>query len=104
MMPVVYGVVGKLFVTAMLTTCVCLYVLEMSGRWDKGIQDTNDEAGIVAVVFCVGVALSAAGTLLKTIRFSDIPSRCLPLTVAPPDTPPLAPSIPAISPPLALRV
>jgi hypothetical protein len=38
--------------------CVGLYVLEMSGRWDQSMQDANDEASLVAIVLCVGVALA----------------------------------------------
>jgi hypothetical protein len=61
---------GKLFVAVLLTLCVGVYVVEMSGRWDRSIQDANDEAGFVAIVLCVGVALSAAGSLITRIRTS----------------------------------
>ena len=53
---------GKLFVAVLLTLCVGANLVELSTRWDRTIQDANDEAGIVAVVLCVGVALSAAAT------------------------------------------
>jgi hypothetical protein len=61
---------GKLFVAMLLTLCVGVYVAEMSGRWDHSIQDANDEAGVVAIVLCVGLALSAAGSLITRIRAS----------------------------------
>ena len=58
---------GKLFVAMLLTLCVGAYVLEMSGGWDRSIQDANDEAGFVAIVLCVGVALSGVGSLVQRI-------------------------------------
>jgi hypothetical protein len=63
----VRGTAGKLFVAFLLTLSVGAYVLEMSGRWDRSIQDANDEAGFVAIVLCIGVALSAAGSLIQRI-------------------------------------
>ena len=57
--------VRKLFVAILLVLCVGIHVLELSGRWDRTFQDANDEAGIVAVVLCIGVAVTIAGTLLK---------------------------------------
>ena len=71
----VRGTAGKVFVTMLLTLCVGVYVLEMSGRWDRSIQDANDEAGIVTIVLCVGVALSAAGFLIAHIRASRTTAR-----------------------------
>ncbi len=59
------GPAGKLFVAMLLTLCVVAYVIEMSGRWDQSIEDANDEAGLVAIVLCIGVALSAAGALIQ---------------------------------------
>jgi len=67
MMPDVRGFVGKLSVAVMLTLCVTIYVLEMSGQWDKTMQGANDEAGIVAVILCVGMALSAVSKFVSTI-------------------------------------
>jgi hypothetical protein len=59
------GRVRKLFVAILLVLCVGIHVLELSGRWDRTFQDATDEAGIVAVVLCIGVAVAIAGTLLK---------------------------------------
>ena len=69
------GLAGTPFVTALLTLCAALYVLEMSGRWDQSLNDANDEAGVVAIVLCIGVAVSAAGPLLARLRLTRIRSR-----------------------------
>jgi hypothetical protein len=61
----VRGTAGKLFVAFLLTLCVGVYAVEMSGRWDRSIQDANDEAGFVGIVLCIGVVLSAAGSLVQ---------------------------------------
>ena len=72
----------KLFVAVLLTLCVGAYSVEFSGRWDRTIQDANDEAGIVGVVLCIGVALFATGTLLSRIRSVRVVSRVV--VAAPP--------------------
>ena len=64
----VRGMLGRLVVAALLALCVCVYALEISGRWDRSIEDANDEAGFVAIVLCIGVALTAAGSLIAYIR------------------------------------
>jgi len=66
----VRGTTWKLFVAMLLALCVGVYALEVSGRWDRSIQDANDEAGLVAIVLCVGVALTAAGSCLQYLRVS----------------------------------
>ena len=96
-----------MIVAALLTVCVCVYVLEMSGRWDRSMQDANDEAGFVAIVLCIGVALAAAGSLLAHIRAartaapvtraaSTAPRRC-------PDLRAVLP-LPSNGPPVSLRL
>jgi hypothetical protein len=102
----VHGVMGKLFVTILLTLCVGVHALEVSGRWDRTFQDANDEAGIVAVVLCIGVALSAAGTLLRTLQRSRLRSQFIVLAnaVVLPDDSSLALPTSAASPPLPLRI
>jgi hypothetical protein len=67
-MPDVRGMLGRPVVAALLALCVCIYALEMSGRWDRSIEDANDEAGFVAIVLCIGVALAAGGSLIAYIR------------------------------------
>ena len=47
----------------------------MSGRWDRSIQDANDEASLVAIVLCVGVAISVAGSLIARMRASRVTAR-----------------------------
>jgi len=73
-----HGIVGKLFVAVLLALCVGANLVELSAHWDRTIQDANDEAGIVAVVLCIGVAVSAAGALLDRISGSPIASRIVP--------------------------
>jgi hypothetical protein len=103
----VRGPLGKLFVAALLTLCVCVYAIEMSGRWDRSIQDANDEAGIVAIVLCIGVACAAAGAVIAHIRdartagrvmrvASTLLRRCPDLRALPP--------VPSNSPPASLRI
>jgi hypothetical protein len=52
----------------MLLWCVGIHAVEVSGRWDQTLQDANDEAAIVAVVLCVGVAVAAARGVLKFVH------------------------------------
>jgi hypothetical protein len=63
----VNGTVRKLLVVLSLTLCIGAHVLEVSGRWDRTFSDANDEAGIVAVVLCIGVAIAVAGILLERL-------------------------------------
>jgi len=50
----------KLLAALLLTIAVGVQVLEASGRWDKTIADANDEAGLVAIVLCIGLAIATA--------------------------------------------
>ena len=107
MAAVLRGILTKLLVVGLLAACIGVHVLEASGRWDRSLTDANDEAGIVAIVLCVGMAISVAGTLLKANRLVRLDS-CLALMptnagVQPTSFVPL-PSSAAASPPLALRV
>jgi uncharacterized membrane protein len=99
---------GKLFVALLLTLCVAVYLLEMSGRWDRSIQDANDEAGFVAIVLCVGVAISVAGSLIARIRASRTTTRVTltALAAAPLRFEHLRTALPASvnSPPPSLRI
>jgi hypothetical protein len=98
---------GKLFVAILLSLCVGVYVVEMSGRWDHSIQDANDEAGVVAIVLCIGVALSAAGLVITRIRASRGMARLefTRLTALPCSGDPLgALPVSLSSPPLRLRI
>ena len=58
----------KLCVGLLLVLCIAVHVLEVSGHWDRSFGDANDEAGLVAVVLCVGMALFMAGTVLNRIQ------------------------------------
>ena len=68
MIRVVRPLVRKLVVAGLLTLCIGLQVLEASGRWDRALKDTADEAVIVTVVLCIGAALVASGALLTRLR------------------------------------
>jgi hypothetical protein len=46
--------VGKLLAATLLTLCIGVQVLEASGRWDRALKDTKDEAIIVLVVLRIG--------------------------------------------------
>jgi len=103
----VRALVRKLFVAVLLTLCVVVHVLELSGRWDRTFQDANDEAGIVAVVLCIGVAVSAAGAVLERLAARTICGLIVVPTFTPirsadfRSCPPVCLSIP---PPLSLRI
>jgi hypothetical protein len=57
----------KLLVAMMLALCIGIHVFEVSGRWDRTFADASDEAAIVAVVLCIGMAISVAGTVLNRL-------------------------------------
>ncbi len=99
--------IGKLLATVLLTLCIGVQVLEATGRWDRTIQDTGDEAVIVMVVLCVGAALAVAGTVLLRVQVAPIRSRLLPVPFVMARTAFVSPSSSAIfcaSPPLSLRI
>lgn len=83
MIRVVRPLAAKLFVAALLALCIGVQVLEASGRWDRTLQDANDEAGIVAIVLCVGFALEAAGALLMRLHTPRSMSRIVLARTAP---------------------
>ena len=57
----------RLIAAVLLTLCVGVHILEASGRWDGTFADANDEAGIVAVVLCIGIAIAVAGSVLARL-------------------------------------
>ena len=59
---------GRLLIAALLTLSVGACVAEFSGRWDQTIQDANDEAGVIAIMLCVGAALLIVGAELQRIQ------------------------------------
>ena len=103
--PVQHSGFRKLFVAAMLALCVGIYALEFSGHWDRSIQEANDEAGIVAVVLCIGATLFAVGTLLQRIPRSQVDSWFVTAESTPLfDTLLVIRPISTDSPPISLRV
>ena len=95
-----------MLIAILLTLSVSVYIVEMSGRWDHSIQDANDEAGFVAIVLCVGLALSIAATLVARIRASRATAGVVmsELTRLRRDHRHVALARPTISPPLPLRL
>ena len=106
MIRLVRPTVGKLFAATLLVLCIGVQVLEASGRWDREIKDTNDEAIIFVVVLCIGAALAAAGARFATVRPSRVTSRMvLAGTIASSwPTSRLALSVSSGSPPISLRI
>jgi hypothetical protein len=66
--------IGTLLAATLLTLCVGLQVLEATGRWDRTLQDTGDEAVIVTVVLCIGAALVVARVARYCVSLSAIRS------------------------------
>src|SRR5215831_92141 len=92
----------KLAAAFLLAVAIGVQLLEVSGRWDRTFQDANDEAAIVAIVLCVGLALTTAATVLPrltvtrrrtrppTVRFATSRRRAMvPLPDGLASTPPL---------------
>ena len=98
--------IGRLLAAILVTLCVGLQVLEATGRWDRTVQDSGDEAIIVTFALCIGAAVATARRLLARVRISPIATR-LPLvpSILPRALTPLCPLLPlAASPPLPLRI
>ena len=105
-MPLVRPTVGKLLAAALLTLCIGVQVLEASGRWNRALKDTNDEAIIVVVVLCIGVAMVTTGALLARVRPGRIMSHIVLAATSPSLRPTsrLAISGSCASPPVSLRI
>ena len=105
MMRLVHPTVGKLLAAALLSLCIGVQVLEASGRWDRALKDTNDEAFVVVVVLCIGAAV-AAGALFARVRPSRMISRIVVAATTPTSWPAsrLALCISCGSPPVSLRI
>ena len=98
--------IGKLLAAVLLTLCVAVQALEATGHWDRTLQDSGDEAVIVAVVLCIGAALLAAAAFRRRLAPTTIP-----LAIVATRTPPLSVFLSLIacsalgaSPPLSLRI
>jgi hypothetical protein len=106
MMRFVRVTIGKLLAATLLTLCVSVQALEATGRWDRMLQDTSDEAVIVTVVLCIGAALLVAGPLRRLLSPSMI-SSAIAASVSTPWTvfvPPAFWRSRSASPPLSLRI
>jgi hypothetical protein len=56
-------ILGKWLIVLLITLCLGLQVLEATGRWDHALQDTSDEAVIVAIVLCIGSGIVVAAAM-----------------------------------------
>jgi hypothetical protein len=52
--------VSKRLAMVVVMICVGLQVLEDTGRWDRTLLDSQDEATIVTTVLCIGAAVAVA--------------------------------------------
>ena len=64
--------IGTLLAATLLTLSIGLQVLEATGRWDRTLQDTGDEAIIVTVVLCIGAALVVARVVRPRLSLSPV--------------------------------
>ena len=97
---------GTMLAATVLALCLGLQVLEATGRWDRTIRDTGDEAVIVSVALCIGAAITMARAAYRPVRLSAIRFHIEPAqseTLIPFFHPALCPAFSA-SPPLSLLV
>src|ERR1051326_2906098 len=106
MMRAVRGTIATVFAATLLALAIGLQVLEATGRWDRTLQDTGDEAIIVTVVLCVGAALVAARVTRPRLSLSAIQAVVVILIAVPLASfvAPAAWSSFDTSPPLSLRI
>ena len=100
------AIARKAFVGVLLAFCMGVQILEVSGRWDQTFRDANDEAGIVAIVLCVGIAIAVARTLLAQVHFTRSPLHISAVVLRDGCIRALTPTPPGLigSPPTALRI
>jgi hypothetical protein len=101
--------IRRLVGAAIVAICVIVPLVESFDSWDRTVQDGNDtEANVVIAALCIGVALSAATTIV-VVRIRALPTdarfRCIPRTFRSVFRSPQPPPSPGSSPPLvALRI
>jgi hypothetical protein len=64
----VRGALRELLIACLLTVAAAACIAEATGRWDVTIHDANDEAGLVAVVLCVGAAVATASVTRELLH------------------------------------
>jgi hypothetical protein len=74
----------RLLLAALIVLALGVQLLEASGHWDRTFEDANDEIGVVAVVLCIGIAISVIAAIVKRIQPSHMPG--IGITVAAPLT------------------
>jgi hypothetical protein len=80
-------IAAKLIAAAIVTVCIGLQALEATGRWDRTLVDSQDEAAIVTAVLCIGMAVVVARTVQaalspRAVRISATFGRPLPRRAA----------------------
>jgi hypothetical protein len=96
---------GTFLAAALLTLCVGLQVLEASGQWDRTLQDSGDEAVIVAVVLCLGSALIVARALREQFSVARVAIRRVVLSMTASRSVDRPARLPRnTSPPVSLRI
>ena len=97
--------IAKVLAAALVTVCIGVQVVEATGRWDRSIQDAGDEAIIVTVALCIGVALAAAGAKRLQTRLIAVQLPVAPVgTTLSSQTSRRTPSAFCSSPPVSLRI
>jgi hypothetical protein len=98
--------VSRLLAASLLALCLGVQALEATGRWDRAIQDTGDEAIIVTIVLCIGAALVAARAIRHLLTAASPLSAIVAACVSrePVFVPPFPWSAFSTSPPLSLRI
>jgi len=105
MMRALRHILGTWLIAVLVTLCLGLQVLEATGRWDHALQDTSDEAVIVAIALCIGSSIIVAAAMRTRLSLPVMRSIIVCGGTAqrslPPDD---LPSIFCDSPPLSLRI
>ena len=66
-MPALQVNLSKLVIAVLLALCIGAQLVEATGRWDRTLQDTSDEAVVVAVVLCIGAGFAMARVMRERL-------------------------------------
>jgi hypothetical protein len=102
--------IRRLLAAAIVVICVAVPLVESFDTWDHTLSDGNDtEANVVIAALCVGLAISAAATLMVIARAGALPidrrlHLTLPATLSFANPVRVVPAPTHSPPPLALRI
>jgi hypothetical protein len=97
--------IARLLAAALVALCVGVQVVEATGRWDRSFQDAGDEAIIVTVALCIGVALAATRAKRRQTPLAAVQLPIPPVgATLSSQTSRDIPSVFCSSPPLSLRI